>query len=279
MKTYEQTTAAVLARRDEYIKKAAKRRRIAVSAGIPAVCVIAIVIVFAGMRRTGAFRPGVDAGPSAPDLVTDAGTPPTEPAGNALTEIAPENASRVKSTEAEIMTEEPNQVGTPYTLPEDTTGGYIALEPTFVQSDVTVSRAAEPGTVTGTTTHSEGYGGSIGTGYFCIPMIPFDRTIVVTGERITDEEAADYLATHESIRYALLASGVDAEELTFSERGYSHVCYSGIEGEKLEVRVNFRDYLAYSGGKLVAIVTLTERRHYGHSRLRRAVVRRLRRLP
>ncbi|MBQ6019479.1 MAG: hypothetical protein IJL26_04785 [Clostridia bacterium] len=101
------------------------------------------------------------------------------------------------------------------------------------------------------------YGDESGGMDVCIPVLPADRTIVETGERITEEEAAAYFAQNlGSLASALSASGVPADSLRVSEKGYSHVCYSGLAGERLEARVNFRDYLVYNGEELVAIVTL-----------------------
>ncbi len=90
-----------------------------------------------------------------------------------------------------------------------------------------------------------------------IPALPRDPEIVTVGEKITDEEAAAYFAQRKgALAQSLSASGVPAENIGISPKGYCHVCYSGAEGERLEVRENFRDYLVYSGETLVAIVTL-----------------------
>ena len=96
-----------------------------------------------------------------------------------------------------------------------------------------------------------------------IPAVP-DVTgakpgVKATGEKITDEEAQEYLALNkESIASSLSASGVPADNITFSKTGYCHVSYDGTEGRQLEVREDFRDYLVYSGGKLIAIMTVTK---------------------
>lgn len=96
-----------------------------------------------------------------------------------------------------------------------------------------------------------------------IPAVP-DVTgakpgVKATGGKITDEEAQEYLALNkESIASSLSASGVPADNITFSKTGYCHVSYDGTEGKQLEVRENFRDYLVYSGGKLIAIMTVTK---------------------
>lgn len=101
------------------------------------------------------------------------------------------------------------------------------------------------------------YGGESGGMDVRIPALPANREIVEVGEQISDEEAAAYFAQNlGSLASSLSASGVEADSLRVSTKGYSHVCYSGVEGERLEARLNFRDYLVYNGEKLVSIVTL-----------------------
>ncbi|MBQ7595457.1 MAG: hypothetical protein IJU45_02195 [Clostridia bacterium] len=101
-------------------------------------------------------------------------------------------------------------------------------------------------------------GGSGGNNPY-IPVVPANREIVATGEKITDSEAAKHLAENKkSIASALNASGVNADNIRFSEKGYCHVSYYGKEGEQLEVRENFRDYLAYNGDELIAVITLVK---------------------
>lgn len=82
--------------------------------------------------------------------------------------------------------------------------------------------------------------------------------VKITGEKITDAEAKAYFKENTWIVSALSSSGVPADNLKFSDKGYCHVSYDGTEGKQLEVRQNFRDYLVYNNGKLVAIVTLTK---------------------
>lgn len=95
--------------------------------------------------------------------------------------------------------------------------------------------------------------------YFNIPLLPSDRTITTVGEKITDEEAGSYLETNrESIISELNASGVNTDNAYFSLKGYSHVSYTGEEGDRLTVKENFRDYLVYNGDKIIAIITVTK---------------------
>lgn len=114
-------------------------------------------------------------------------------------------------------------------------------------------------TTQASTSKAQDYGGISGEGSgFFIPALPKDRTIKVTGEEITDEEAKEYFAKNKSIENALSASGVKTDNLRISEKGYCHVSFSGKINESFELRQNFRDYLAFSGDKLVAIITLVK---------------------
>lgn len=119
-------------------------------------------------------------------------------------------------------------------------------------------------TVTATSKDGAGstYGGVTQSGSWMIPCVPAvtgaEPGVKAVGENITDAEVKAYLAENTWIVSSLSASGVPADNITYSETGYCHVSYDGVEGKQLEVRQNFRDYLAYSGGKLVAIITLTK---------------------
>ena len=81
--------------------------------------------------------------------------------------------------------------------------------------------------------------------------------IVITGEEyvISDAEAFAYLeSVKNSIQNTLCASGIPVSSLTVKENGYSHV-RTGDGGNTLAV--NWRDYLAYDGDRLVAIISVT----------------------
>lgn len=96
-------------------------------------------------------------------------------------------------------------------------------------------------------------------GFFNIPALPQNRTITVTGEKITDDEASAYLnKNRDSIISSLSASGTNTKNANFSQKGYCHVGFDGKAGENLTVRENYRDYLLYSGERLVAIITLVK---------------------
>ena len=90
-----------------------------------------------------------------------------------------------------------------------------------------------------------------------IPPIPEDRSIVLTGEPITDEEAAVYFKTElPFICEGLRTMGVPLTDPHISDTGYCYLQYGGYEGEGLTVHQDFRDYLLYDGDELKAIVTL-----------------------
>ena len=110
---------------------------------------------------------------------------------------------------------------------------------------------------------SDIYGGDT-TGGVNIPIdifkdfdiIPIERV----GEVLTDEEAREYFSTNlVGIANSLAASGVNADSLRVSEHGYCHINLSDNNNSVApEIRRNFRDYLAYSGDELVAIITLAK---------------------
>ena len=238
MKTYEETVRSVLEKRDELEKRNAQKKKRLKRTLIPLACCLAAVLAGVGLWRGGVLKggqltpPAETAAPGTePALATDAATDPPMQSG----EPAPTEAAVSQGTAAEVpeATEPPAAAATaPAALPETTD-------------------APEGG--------SYGGDGPVGgmTGYFCIPALPADREIVAVGEKITDEEAAAYFAGHRSsLVSSLSASGVAADDIRISEKGYGHVCYAGLEGERLEARENFRDYLVYNGDALVAIVTL-----------------------
>ncbi len=70
--------------------------------------------------------------------------------------------------------------------------------------------------------------------------------------QIPDEEGYAFIEeNYVSIKSALISFGVSAENLVIREHGFSH--YSTETGS---IALNFRDYLAYNDGEIVAIVTL-----------------------
>lgn len=118
--------------------------------------------------------------------------------------------------------------------------------------------------------------GKSGNDQVMIAMIPSKNTKEYIGEKITREEAYEYFAKNaQSLASSLSASGVKLVERgegiycadesvlfingTFLVRnGYCHVSYRGVKGEGLTIKQNFMDFPVFSGGKLVAIVTLVK---------------------
>lgn len=92
--------------------------------------------------------------------------------------------------------------------------------------------------------------------YFCIPIVPFDRSFKLTGEVITEEEAQKYLSENKRrIAASLGADNVSVDSIRFSD-GFRYVSYTGREGESFTINQGNIDYLVYNGDKLIAILTL-----------------------
>ena len=85
--------------------------------------------------------------------------------------------------------------------------------------------------------------------------------LVRSGEKLTDEQAQVYFKENLTwLQSALSSSGVPAENLHISERGYSHVMFENNNAASAApvcaLHQNFRDYPVWNGDELVAIVTL-----------------------
>ena len=122
-------------------------------------------------------------------------------------------------------------------------------------SEKSISAESKAKTEDNKSAGEDGYNGG-----FFVPLRPAysaSEKLDVTGERLTDEEAGLYLEKNkETIGSSLSSSGVAADNIRFSEKGYYHLNYNGAEGKPLELKENFRDYLVYNGNKLIAIITL-----------------------
>lgn len=244
MKTYEETIRAVFAGRDEMIKEKELRNKRRKRTLIPVACGFAVILLGVGIWRSGVLQKKTPVLPeSANGQTTLPAVSPEE------TAVPPENAGADLSGAA-APTEVPTSRGNTVEIPSETATDAVQTTAPAVLPET--SDAPEGGNFGGPSGGGE-------TGYFAIPLVPFNREIVTVGEKITDEEAAAYFAERKgSIAQSLSASGVAADNIRISEKGYCHVCYSGVEGERLEVRENFRDYLVYNGETLVAIITLSK---------------------
>ena len=83
-------------------------------------------------------------------------------------------------------------------------------------------------------------------------------TITITGSEyaISDSEAALYLnSVKNGVINTLNACGIDISQIEIKEKGYSHI-RTGDDGNS--IAVNWRDYLAYNGEELVAIIQVTK---------------------
>ena len=246
MKTYEETIRAVFEGRDEILKKQQKKNKMLKRTLIPLACSFAVILSGVGIRRSGVLKK------MPTTLPTEAGVQTTLPAisqDETTGQPSPTSKQTPKSVPSGTVgtTEAPASQGYSVSIPSESTPDAVS----------TTVPAVQPGT--SDVPDGEIFGGPSGggTGYVNVPVLPQNLEIVTTGEKITDEEAAAYFAERKgSLAQSLGASGVAADNIRISEKGYCHVCYSGVEGERLEVRENFRDYLVCNGETLIAIVTL-----------------------
>ncbi len=262
MKTYEETFVAVLKRRDAYQSEKKNQTRRAVRIAVPAVCALAVIAAAGAWFSLPKTVPAAE-DPTPKRQSTGSESPAaaqTRRSGEAVPSTVTAPTPDGAETQASETAAAPSAVPVPDSQDRQSGGavpsGSDVPSPFAATSVPPVTQtpdAANPST--STQAADEGAFASQGA-YVCIPRLPQDRTITVTAEQITDEEAAAYFAeNYGSIKSALAASGA-LTELRISEKGYSHVTYTGAEGESLELRANFRDYLAYDGDRLAAIITL-----------------------
>ncbi|MCR5522737.1 MAG: hypothetical protein K6F64_03745 [Clostridia bacterium] len=252
MKSSEQMTRDVFEKIDEYKILKKKRTSVAVKTVSAALVIISVITggaVFMKGRLPAKKTGGEET--ALPSAVTEKVT-----AAETVTdyESGGISAPRTETYAGHTVFENAEQ-----DLPTVTTPAIIPSTAVLTTSKANRPPAteAEVSTVTGTTKRPVD-AGSEGHSPF-IPAMPSDKTIKITGEELTDEEAAAYFKKNRvSLSNSLNASGVQADSLEIKPHGYCHVMYSGQEGESFELRQNFRDYLAYSNGKLVAIITLVK---------------------
>ena len=260
MKTNNEIFDLVMERKSEYETQRSARRKRLTAAGV-GVAVIALCVGI-GVAALKGGTPAVKAGG---EDKTNACT--TGQDGNAVEQTA------VTRPDDPTVSEDP-VVFPPYESGEAAwNGNGEPAQTTKIYGGANVpeestDRAGAPWkpdpTETTTAAPKDGSGGvSEWSGGPMIPAVPAvtgaKPGVKVVGEKITDAEAKAYLAENTWVGSALAASGVSFEDISYSETGYCHVSYDGTEGKQLEVRQNFRDYLAYSdSGKLIAIITLTK---------------------
>ena len=243
MRTNDEIYDIVMDRKDKYeARKRARNKRVgAISAAVVAVaiCVTAGIVAQRGTITSKNAEGGANSEATYPEISVyeeeQTAVSYANDEGESLVEAITEYTGKEMQTTQKIY------------------GGAIVLPDEATIPD-------EHGSET-TTVHPDESSGGICGG----PMIPAtpDATrakpgVKVTGEKITDAEAKKYFEENTWLVSSLSSSGVPTDNLKFSEKGYCHVSYDGTEGKQLEVRQNFRDYLVYNNGKLVAIVTLTK---------------------
>lgn len=258
MKTNSEVFDLVMARKDEYEKqKAARNKRIAAAgAGVLAIA-LCVGVGVAALKG---------------------GTPPVKAGGEDNTDVraAEPDGSAVEQTAVtrpdDPTISEDSVVFPPYESgeaawngngePAQTTKIYGGANVPDGAGFYTEETEAERGGAPPKDDPDSPYGGDTQSGGRMIPARPdasgAEAGVKAVGEKITDAEASAYLRENTWIGSALAAGGVSADDITYSETGYCHVSYDGTEGKPLEVRENFRDYLAYSGGRLIAIITVTK---------------------
>lgn len=230
MKSNEEMIDSLFDRREKYEKERGARRRSAVRIASIPVCAVLIalgaVIAWQATRTTeSALSPDGETGVDAALEATDSLTPSAAGSkGNTLTyaPIVPETDNGRDTSESE------------QSAVFEGGDGRIEIDETTVVED---GQSA----------------------YFFIPALPATNEIDFVGEELTVGEARAYFAENiVSITSSLAASGVPTDDFHISESGYLHIKYTGAEGEKLTADQSWRDFPAYSGDTLVAIITLTK---------------------
>lgn len=261
MKTNSEIYEIVMARKGEYETRKTARNKQIMAAGVGVLVLALCVGVGVAAQKGGA--PVVKAGGSSAETgtIVPAGNPaeqtavtrPDDPTAGEDPVVFPpdQNGNREAAWNGNGEPAQTTKIYGGANVPDEGRSGAPR------KPDPTEPTTATPKDGAGST-----YGGDIQSGGWVIPVVP-DVTgakpgVKVVGEKITDAEALAYLQENTWIGSALAASGVQTEDITYSKAGYCHVSYDGAEGKPLEVRQNFRDYLAYSGGKLIAIITVTK---------------------
>ena len=276
MKSDLEMTAAIVQQLRE--RRAAQKKRrtvLGLSAGTLAVAVVAVGVVWGtalhrkpdveptigvSLVTTPALGGGSQTVPqpgAAPETVADefggasAMTPATSPAGEETSVAAfslPENSTTVCVTSGAVST---------------TAAPTTAVPAVIYESAVTSSAAEQPSTTQNCTTSAVLSGGN--SDLYVLPEKSAKEQLKRSGEKLTDKQAKAYFKDNLSwLQSALSASGVPAENLRVSDRGYSHVYFENFanSGKRTPpvcaIRQNFRDYPVWNGDELVAIVTLVQ---------------------
>lgn len=150
------------------------------------------------------------------------------------------------------------QMATSSSKPKELDGDPASANPAVVPVDsthpISTSTSSTPETqdpkdttISQDTLSSCGGEGTLGTENVCILLSG-------TENWLNDEEAYAYLMEkYDEIKYSLLASGVNAQNMVISSKGYAH-----FRTEDNTVPVNWRDFLVYNDGELIAILTVNK---------------------
>jgi len=233
MKTYDETYNSVMAKGDAYFEKKRSRDKKIKKIAVSGACVIAAAFTAAVCFKFFGEKPALSRGDGSPESVTlPAIEEIIEETSNELLAGDAPGTEPSSGESAESTTAVPPELST-------VSGGDYAVGYTMEFSTASENEGGD----------IAGYGGETPNGG---NIAYFNKA--VTGEPITDEEAAAYFAENrQSLISSLSSSGVDTSDFRIMEKGY---CHMNIENGKLETRVNFRDYLVYSGSELISIVTL-----------------------
>ncbi len=237
MKTNDEIYETVIERKNKYEKNKSRRNKYLISTGAAAVALAVCITAGVAAHRGALSSRKTEGGPDSDTTYSELSSYEEQTAvsyandeGNSQTETVPEYTGKEMQTTQKIY------------------GG------ADIPDDYNDNGETKPD-------KSEGSGGTYGG--VNIPATPdiagAKPGVKATGEKITDEEAKAYFEENKtSIVSSLSASGVPADNIKISDKGYSHVSYDGTEGKQLELRQDFRDYLVYNGDDLVAIITVTK---------------------
>ena len=263
MKDYKEMADSVLGRVHEFEQqKQSSRARVKVVGRTAAIVVpvlaIAAVSVFA-----------LNAGFGKGDISTSDGEADTAASESVL-------AAGIKEDSADARSSETGVFAGNYWVVNSEKGNNSSEAASSSSSEASETSRAESSAPQSATTTADssvpdgGYGGLPN-----IACIPDSNTKQYLGEKISREEAVKYFTEHaKSLESSLSASGVklvsyDTESKTTNSivysdgtilvrDGYCHVSYYGKPGEGLTIKQNFMDFPVFSGGKLIAIVTLVK---------------------
>ena len=264
MKTNSEIYDLVMARKDEYETRRSARMKRMTAAGVGVIAVALCVGIGVAAQKGGVpIAPASGESQTADNPIVPGGAPEEQ---TAVTRPDDPTVSEDSVIFPPYLSGETEQTPKGYNgngEPAQTTKIYDGANVPESSNFVTKPQPTETTTATPKDGAGSTYGGDIQSGNWSIPVVPAvtgaKPGVKVVGEKITDAEAKAYLAENTWVGSALAASGVSFEDITYSDTGYCHVSYDGTEGKQLELRQNFRDYLAYSeSGKLIAIITLTK---------------------